>query len=219
MPRPSRYLLPCALVSLLAGSGCADEQEMFAIVSAAPLGEGCTVDDSGGVLLQDTLDVAIDAPFGLGLILENFQTQNANSNTNLVDDGELKLEYAEVRLTPENGAGSSFEVPLPTNSLPSGERAAVFVQVPASVTAELRGSVPAGSLQTLEMGVVIVADRTSQVANGKLGEVRSREFVFPFTLCNGCLSGCVSECGQATASACEFEETTDTDTGDTTTGP
>ncbi|MFV8750161.1 hypothetical protein ACNOYE_06395 [Nannocystaceae bacterium ST9] len=218
---PSRLFVSiAALVSLLSGSGCADDQELFIIKNAVPLDENCGV-DTATLLIQDTLDVSLDGPFGIGLLLENVQTNNAQSNTGLDDDGELKIEYAEVRLTPTEGnapAGldTSFEVPLATSSLGSGEEIGIFVQVPASVTASLASTVPAdGTLTTLEMGVVIVADRTAQVANGKLGEVRSREFVFPFTVCNGCLTGCVPACGMATASNCVEDEGSDT----STTGP
>ncbi len=211
-----------ALVSLLGSSGCADDQELFIITGAAPLDESCGV-DVGTLMIQDTLDVSIDGGFGLGLVVENLQTVNKRSNTGLADDGELKLEYAEVRLTPSNGNApvgldTAFEVPIATTSLGSGDTLGIFVQVPSSVTEALRGSVAAdGTLITLEMGVVIVADRTAQVANGHLGEVRSREFVFPYTVCNGCLVGCVANCGMATASSCI--EDTGTDTTGTTTGP
>lgn len=202
MPRRLRIVAPLVLLSVLA-SGCADDQELLIIRHAIGLDEECLLDDSVA-LSSDTIDVAVAAPFGLGLVVSNVQTQNAGSNTNIEDDGELRLKYAEVTLSLEGsgGIGSTFEVTLPNDSIPSGEDRNVFVTVPSSALDSIRGTIDGGALPIMEMSVVLVADRTSQVANGKLGEVRSREYIFPYTVCEGCLATCNLACGVPQASSC-----------------
>lgn len=204
MPRHARIVAPLVLLSVFA-SGCADDQELLIVRSAVGFDEECLLDESVA-LANDTIDVSLVGPFALGLLVSNVQTQNAQSNTNIEDDGELRLKYAEVTLSLEGsgGIGSTFEVTLPNDSIPSGEDRGVVVTVPSSALDSIRGSVGGDELPIMEMSVVLVADRTSQVANGKLGEVRSREYIFPFTVCNGCLgaSGCVPSCGLPQLSTC-----------------
>lgn len=204
MARHARIVAPLVLLSVFA-SGCADDQELLIVRNAIGFDEECQLDQSIS-LTNDTIDVSVEAPFGIGLLVSNVQTQNGSSNTNIEDDGELRLKYAEVTLSLEGsgGIGSTFEVTIPNDSIPSGEDRGIFVTVPSSAIDSIRGSVPAGDLPIMEMSIVLVSDRTSQVANGHLGEVRSREFIFPFTVCNGCLgaSGCVLTCGLPQASTC-----------------
>lgn len=211
MHRSARLLSLAPLFILTLGS-CAQDQETLIVRGAISFDDECMLDDSVR-LASDTLDVAIDAPFALGLLVANVSTQNSSSNTGIEDDGEIKLEYAEVRLSFSGGnpAGfeSEFEVTIPSDSIPSGEELGVMVTVPASVTQALRGSVAPGQLPTLEMSVTLVGQRTSPAGNGKLGEVRAREYTFPFTLCNGCVP-CVSACGLPQSSDCADEQPEET---------
>lgn len=219
MHRLPRVLAPLVLVSSL-GSGCADDQELFVIRQAASLDDECVVDDTIPLAIE-AIDVDVAAPFAIAFVLENLQQQNGQSNTNIADDGELKLETAEVRFTPSDGGLElSYEITLASTSLPSGSTLGISIPFPSSVTQELAALAPAdGSISIVEMGVVIIADRTSQVANGKLGQVRSREFVLPVQLCDGCVPDeCVLACGFANTGSCTSLESDTTDTTDTT-GP
>lgn len=210
MHRLSRLLVSLASLSALASIGCVEDQELLVIRGAYGLDDTCTLDDTVR-LSSDTIDVSVNAPFALGLLVANLQTGNGGSNTGIEDDGEIKLQYAEVRLsladgTTPAGLESGFEVLIPTDSIPSDSELGVVVTVPSTVTQSLQGSVTAGALPILEMSVILVGNRTSPaVAGGKLGEVRSREYSFPFTLCNGCL-GCVTDCNLPQSSDCSEEQ-------------
>jgi hypothetical protein len=207
MHRTARLLVSLASLSVLVGTGCVQDQELLVVRGAIGLDEECVLDDSVR-LANDTLDVSIDAPFALGLLVANVQTGNGGSNTGIEDDGEIKLEYAEVRLSLSGGnpAGfeGEFEVAIPTDSVPSGEELGMLITVPTSVAQSLRGSVAPGDLPILEMSVVLVGERTAQAGAGKLGEVRTREYSFPFTLCNGCVP-CPKDCGLPQSSDCTQE--------------
>jgi hypothetical protein len=203
MHRLSRLIVALASFSPLASTGCAEEQELLVIRGAYDLDDECVFDDSAR-LAGDTIDVSSGASFSLGLLVANLQTQNANSNTNIEDDGEIRLDYAEVRLslpggTAPAGLDTDFEASIPTDSIPSGEELGILVRVPSSVTTSLQASVTPGDLPTLEMSVVLVGSRTSSA--GKLGEVRSQEYTFPFILCNGCVT-CPTDCGLPQLSDC-----------------
>lgn len=208
MHRTARLLVSLASLSVLTLGGCAQEQELLIVRAAIGLDDECLLDDSVR-LANDTIDVSIEAPFSLGLLVANVQTNNSRSNTGIEDDGEIRLDYAEVRLSLQGGnpAGfeDAFEVSIPTDSVPSGEELGVLVTIPSTVAASLRSSVPEGDLVTMEMSVVLVGERTSQAAGGKLGEVRAREYTFPFTLCNGCLT-CLRSCGLPQSSDCSEDE-------------
>ncbi len=215
-----RFLAPISLTAVLAAGGCVDDQELLIVNNAIAFDDECTLSPTATPLAGDQIDVSFDAPIGLGLVVENLQTKYENSNTGLDDDGEIKLERAEVTLSLGEGFGPvggalSYEVPIPTDSVPSGEQSAVLITLPSSVTASLRGGVPVGSVVILQMSVVIVGERTTQAASGKLGEVRTREYTFPFEVCNGCMPCTPNQaCGLVNLSACvEDEDATDTTTG------
>jgi hypothetical protein len=202
----SRVLASALLFTTLLLGSCVEDQELFIISYAVGLDTDCTVGSTR--ISTDTLDVSADAPIGLGLVLENLQTGNSGSNTGLSDDGEIKLEHAEVTLSLE-GFSAGYEVPLASDSLPSSSSLSVFVQLPSTVTSEIRGAVAPGSVQIMTMSVVVVGDRTGQAGKGSLGEVRTRQYDFPFQVCSGCV-GCITNCGLAQASTCDPDEEEET---------
>ena len=203
MQRLARLLSLASLFGLTATMGCVEDQELLIVKGTYDLNDVCVLDDSAPLSI-DTIDVSIEAPFALGLLVANLQTNNKHSNTGIEDDGEVQLDHAEVSMTFAGAAGGGFELPIPTDSVPSGGELGVILNVPSSVVQAIAPSVAPGDLPLLEMTVVLVGHRTSPAGNGKLGEVRTREYTFPFQLCNGCVT-CQTNCGLPQISDCVDE--------------
>jgi hypothetical protein len=137
----------------------------------------------------------------MAFIVANEQVPNLGSNTG-IDDTEVFMETAEVTLSFTGGgvSGNTFEVPIPTNSIPGGESEIFLIQIPADVASSLRttmAGLPAGSIEFLEMEVVFKGRRNGQVGGSKIGVVETRPYSFPFQICHACLGACLAaeECG------------------------
>ncbi|MFO7563705.1 MAG: hypothetical protein R6X02_13740 [Enhygromyxa sp.] len=196
-PRRVRKSLVAALVALVAGSACVQDQDFLIVERALWFGDrdDCTLGGSQETPLALAVDVSFDTRIGMGFLVTNNQSPNPGSNTGL-DDSEVIIESAEVNLAFSGGAvaGGSFEVTLPSNSLGGGQSEAFLIQVPTEVSQSLRGGMTPGQFETLEMEVVFKGRKYGQAGNSKLGEIQSRAYTFPFELCHGCLADC-SVCG------------------------
>ncbi|WP_146158114.1 hypothetical protein [Enhygromyxa salina] len=192
-------------MALTGGVACVEDQDFVivdrAIWFSAP--DSCTLTGSEDTPLAMTVDVLYDTRIGMAFLVSNEQVQNNNSNTG-IDDSEIVMETAEVSLSFSGGgvSTSAFEVTIPTNSIPGGTSQTFLIQVPADISASLRSTMqglPAGSFETLEMEVVFKGRRTGQVGKSKLGEVKTRPYVYPFEICLGCLGICLpaNDCGGA----------------------
>lgn len=194
--RHVRSGLVAGLVALAAGSACVQEQD-YLIVERAVWFDGredCTLDESALSPLAMTVDVAFQTRIAMGFVITNEMTPNAGSNSG-VDDSTIEVESVEVNLSYSGGAveGGSFELPVPNNSIRGEESGVVLVQVPTEVTESLRASLTPGQFETLEMEVVFVGRRSGASGGGKLGEVKTRAYTYPFDVCLGCLAN--NECG------------------------
>lgn len=203
--RPSRYLhagLMVCLAALVSSTACVDAQEFLLIENAVWLDDSC-MGSSSEALEYLTADVAFASPLALGFAVTNHRVQNQGSGTNLGDDTEIVLDYAEVNLSFSGGAVgvASFEYQLPTNSVGGGSTTIVLIEFPTEVQGSLSatmGQLPAGSTETLVVEVIIHARTTgSPGSNSRIGAVESRPFLFPMTICYGCLAVCqpAEDCG------------------------
>lgn len=201
--RLARAGLLAGLMTLTAGVACVQDQD-FLIVERALFFDGrdsCVLTGSEPTPLAMSVDVSFGGPIGMGFLVTNEQTPNAGSNTG-IDDTEVFMETAEVTLSFTGGGVSTntFEVPIPTNSIPGGESEIFLIQIPADVSAsvsETMAGLPAGTVEFLEMEVIFKGRRTGQVGGTKLGVVETRPYTFPFQICYGCLQTCLpaEECG------------------------
>jgi hypothetical protein len=196
--------------ALAVGTACVADQDYVIVERAVWFADrdDCSLSDDTPVAM--TVDVSFSSPIGMGFLLSNNQTSNANSNTG-IDDSEVVMESADVTLSFSGGAvaGSSFTVTVPSTAILGGESEPFLIQVPASVTDSLRTtmeSLPANSIEVLEMEVVFRGRRSNQVGNSKLGSITTRPFVYPLDICYGCLSFC------QTADQCTTAETCPTST-------
>lgn len=211
--RHARAGLIAGLIALTVGSACAQDQDFLIIERAVWFGdrESCTLSAGDESPLNMTVDVSFDTRIGMGFVVTNNQSPNPGSNTG-IDDSEVVIESAEVNLSFSGGAVSSesFEVTVPTNSIPGGGSEVVLVQIPTEVTQSLRAGMSPGQFETLEMEVVFKARKYGQAGNSKLGEVESRAYTFPFEICLGCLADCnvCGTCPSATewVGACGFAQ-------------
>jgi hypothetical protein len=194
------------LVALAAGSACVQEQDYLVIDKAVwfESTDNCTLDAGADPIVTMTVDVMYASRIGLGLVVTNNQSPNANSNTG-IDDSQIEVESAEVNLSFSGGAitGGSFEVTVPNNAIAGGDSLPFLVQVPSEVTDSIRAGMTPGQIEILEMEVVFKGRRYGASSGGKLGEVTTRAFTFPIDVCVGCLESC-GICGFAqSGSMCE----------------
>jgi hypothetical protein len=195
-----------ALLAALGAAGCADEQEPLIVLNATSFEEGCVADPAAAALGLGQLDVSFGSPYILGLAVQNqLLSQTAQMSNSGIDDGELQLRTADVRLTssqiPEvidaldaqDAALVDFSVTLASNSIGPGDVQGVFVEVisraASQAFAEQLGSLPAGSIPTVDAHVVVHGRRTGNSVGG-VGDVEAREYTFPIRLCVGCLLTC-----------------------------
>jgi hypothetical protein len=178
-----------AALASLAGVGCADNQDYLIVDNAVWFDsrDNCALSASSPTPLAMTVDVSFDTRIGMAFVVSNRQSPNGNSNSG-VDDSEVQIQTAEVSLA--GAASDTFELPVPSNSIPGGESEVILVQVPTEVVTAIRGSVGAGDYETLEMAVVFKGQRTGSVGKTKLGEVETRPYIYPLEVCNGCLAAC-----------------------------
>lgn len=188
--------------SLVAGliavsaSACVEDQDYLVVERAVWFtdAETCVLSDGEPSPLSMTVDVTFDSRIGMGFLVKNNTTPYENSNSG-IDDSEISMESAEVRLSFSGGSfeGSSFEVTLPSQSIGSEETVPFVVEAPVEVTRTLRGMMTPGEIQTLEMEVIFKGRTYGQAGKSKLGTVESRAFTYPFDVCLGCLADC--SCG------------------------
>lgn len=202
--RFGRAGLVAGVMALTVGTSCAQDQEFLLVENAVWFDPsdrtGCELTETSPIPILMTVDVGFDTRIGMGFVVTN-QAADISEQSG-IDDNEIKIETAEVTLSFTGGGVSpaSFDVPVATNSIPSGETGVVVFSLPFTVTESLRSTMaglPAGNVEVLELEVVFKGRRKGQIAGTKLGVVESRPFSFPFDVCLGCLSSCLpdSECG------------------------
>lgn len=212
-----RLALFAGLVALLSGSACVQEQDYLIIEKAVWMDSDCALDASSDPAALMTVDVGLQTRIGMGFVVTNNQSPNANSNSG-IDDSQIEVESAEVNLTFSGGAitGASYELTVPNNALAGGDSVPFLVTVPTETVDSMRAAMSPGQFETLEMEVVFKGRKYGASGGGKLGEVTTRAFTFPFDICLGCLN--CTFCGFAQpGDGCPSE---DADTGETGgTGP
>ncbi|EDM74736.1 hypothetical protein PPSIR1_35472 [Plesiocystis pacifica SIR-1] len=188
----------CALAGTLAftaftGLGCVDEQDHLVISRAVwfDARDNCVLSNNTASPLNMVADVSFDTQIGMGFVVENNQIQNAGSNTG-IDDSVVQLLSADVTFTYSGGAApTGFNSPIPQTSIAGGESDVVLVDIPTSITEQLRGTLSEGVIEVLEMTVVIKARRTDSISDdGPLGKIETQEFTYPLEICLGCLRYC-----------------------------
>ncbi|NVB38273.1 hypothetical protein G6O69_10560 [Pseudenhygromyxa sp. WMMC2535] len=224
-----RATLLGAMGTLLLGAGsCVDTQEYITIDRSLWFDEPdtCLLTDGNPTPVGMMVDVAVTTRIGIGLVVTNQLTENSGSNTN-IDDSQVRVVTAEITLSMDGGAvgGGTFEVSLPSNTLAGGASGIYFVQVGSEISDELRSLVPEGEINTMEMTIVLIGERTGTVGKTEIGFFESAPYTYPFDICNGCATGCGFSngfCGYSMAPVAPLcanpVEETDTET-DTDTGP
>jgi hypothetical protein len=159
----------------------------------------CVLTGDEATPLAMSVDVKFNTRIAMAFVVGNRLIQNEQSNTN-IDDSEIRIDSADVRLSFSGGAvsGSEFELTLPSNSILGGETGFWLVQLPESVAESLRSTMaglPEGTVEHLEMEVIFRGYRTNSSGNGDgpLGAIHSGPYVYPFEICYGCLEDC--SCG------------------------
>lgn len=197
-------LTTIAVVALASSSACVQDQDYLVVNRAVwfPDPDSCALTGSEDTPLAMTADVKFDSPIAMAFSIDNNLVENQQSNTG-IDDTEVRIESAEVKLSFSGGAvsGSEFEVTLPSNTIAGGESIPFLIQIPTSVTQSLRAtmqSLPEGTIEFLEMEVVFKGRRTGQAGKSKLGVVKTAPYVYPFEICYGCLEVCTCTCPTAT---------------------
>lgn len=201
--RLARAGLFAGLMTLTASTACVGEQE-FVVVERAIFfdGDSCLLTDSSPSQAMMTIDVGyFGGSIAMGFVVTNNQVPDSGSASG-VDDSEVVLDTAEVTLSFSGGglAVSSFEVPIPSTSIGSGDTVIHLVEVPSGVADSVRTTMAGlgeGSYEYLDMEVIFKGRRMGQVGKGKLGAVETRPFTFPFEICYGCLALCLpaTDCG------------------------
>lgn len=185
-----------SIIALTASSACIEDQDFLIVEKAIWFTDrdSCTLTGSEPTPLNMTVDVAFDTRIGMGFWVTNNQTPNPGSNSG-IDDSEITVESVDVELSYSGGAieGASFELTLPNNSVLGGNSTPVFVTAPTEVTDSIRATMSPGEFETLEMAVTFKGRKYGRSGNNKLGEVKTRTYVFPFDICMGCLPSCGTE--------------------------
>lgn len=204
-----------ALGLSLAAGGCAEHQDFVTIDRAVWFSDGqsCSLNAGGESLAAMTLDASFETPIGLGVVVTNNQSTNPGSNTG-IDDTQVRIESAEISLALADGpVGEPFELSLPSNTLAGNDSEVFLVRVGSEATASVRSRLegrPAGTIEQLEMTVVVKGERTARVGRSRLGQFESAPFTFPLDVCLGCLVDCTCGCPTATefAGTCGFAQGT-----------
>jgi len=199
--------------SLLAASGCADEEEALIVLHSPAFDQGiCTADpNSSEILQQGNLDLLYGTPYTLPVILlNNLRSRPANQSSSGVDNSELQLTGVDVSLSmpqspdvmrqvaDENPAFVHFSAVLPGQSMVGGQETGVLVEaIPDGTSRALREAIeellPEGARPTLAAELTFHATRTGN-STGSLGIVDARAYTFPIRLCIGCLAATCETC-------------------------
>lgn len=215
--RTKTSLVAASLFAGLLLTGCAEQEEalLFLHTPMWPDGEekgtlACTADESSDEhLLRGFLDISFYSAYALpGVLQNNLLTTNAADNNSGIENGEVQIVDADVRLgmpqAPEiidaiegqNEALVKFTVNVASDSIPAGERYGIIAEV---VTPETTEALEAQILSRFDpevriellANVVVNAKRTGG-NSGKLGMIKTREYTYPIELCYGCLTTCMS---------------------------
>ncbi len=176
-------------------AGCVDNEQSIFIqqVSAPPEGGSCTIttDAQGLFLGNGTLDVAFRVTYEATLLVGNQLAERGSRQQVRTESNRVAMEGSEV-FAVDNGTG---EVVFGPNTVPGSG----FIDPSAGTdpsygllgTVLFLGSASSGLVAQLRSGQLAGASITSHVRvfGHTLGgtSVESGEFLFPITLCNGCL--------------------------------
>ena len=198
---PKSLLIGSAL--LVSSTACVQDQE-FLIVDRAVWFDAttCSLTGTEAAVSNLTADVKFSGTrIGVGLVVTNYTSTNPQSNTGL-DDSEIVLDGAEVVLSFSGGgiSANAFAAPIGQLSLFGGDTQSVVVEVPTSVVDSLRStmeSLPAGSVETLDMEITLTGRKSGASGPGGLGKVEARTFSYPLQICYGCMEVCLpaTDCG------------------------
>ena len=182
--RTSVALLVLAALSVTA---CVDDDRMFYISEALAPDSSCSVSSGGTSLWGGILDVSIG---GYGYYLNPVVVNQMLSTTG---DGQPERNVIHMRGFKVDAPSpiADFEIPAAGAIKPNGEAvfAAVEVLRPGDV-ALLAGSVSGTNQPVLEVKLRAFGDRSGD-------DMESAEFIYPITLCNGCLVTMLTACPTA----------------------
>ena len=205
--RASSLGIVLGLLTATGATSCADQQEGLIILNALSTSSmGCLADPNAAALAQGRLDVYFGSPYLLLLAVQNqLQSMSGDASNGGIDNSEMQLRSADVRLTSEQIPGVidaleaqdpalvEFSVSLASDSIGGGDLRGIFVEVISRAASEaLRDQfgthpeLPTGAIARLNAEVVIHARRTGNAVGG-VGDVEAREYIFPIDICVGCL--------------------------------
>jgi len=174
--------LPVVVVLVLAAvcSGCVDDDKMFFIRQNQVPGDGCMVDTGTDIFRsRGTLDLAVKGyDYWLHPLVENhmLSTQGAD---NQPERNLLHMRRFTVDVDVPGLGTTSLEVPVSGTINPGG--IAAYGGIPV-IPIAIQGPI------TPKPGQQVIVDaRVRAVADRSGDEMQSAEFIFPITLCNGCL--------------------------------
>jgi hypothetical protein len=197
-----RAVALAGLALLVVGTSCVQNQDHLIVERAVWFSDSnsCSLTGSEPNPVSITADVAYTGPIGMGFVVTNNQSPNANSNTG-IDDSEIQILSADVTLTFSGGdvGGGSYEWPVPTNSIAGGSSEVFVIEIPSDVVESLRGAMSGntGAREILEIEVIFHGRKANQVGNTKIGEIETRPYTYPLEICYDCLTTCLpmSDCG------------------------
>ena len=196
--RPTLCII--AMVLALGWVGCADEDGSFYIYWARQPAEKCktpSTDTSGQYNGRGTLDVLVKQGYWTYFLAIN------NLNPTSSEDGQPErnnLHMKEFRISLDLGSvpGSypdsviNFSEPISGTAPPGGGKVIMPARVISDQLASMLASViPKNAEPNITAKIRIAALRSE-------AEIESSEFLFPITLCNGCLVDFRNTCPAAT---------------------
>jgi hypothetical protein len=181
--RAGALLLLMAAASV-APAGCAENDSSFFVRAAAKVdATTCVVTPTGVVeLAGGTLDLKFSSTYEVALVIENQLVPRGNSTTLRTETSRISVYKADVRLLNGGGEFASFSKAVTgfadpgTSSLTPGVGVTFVPVLDGSVACALKGS----------PGEILAGVTLHGRTLGGL-ELTAPEFVFPITVCLGCL--------------------------------
>jgi hypothetical protein len=221
--------LPMVAMVLLLGA-CAENRETLFVRQVQVPQDDCTISDDAEGLFRTggVLDVAFQGEYVLTPLLENQMIARQSRESLRVESNGVQVDGAIVRLYETSDPELPPEETAPVLEFfsyassyiaPEGNSPTLFTAIPPEYTRSAEvyerlcgfgiGQSPAGYDPRTDL--VLVGATIQGITNGGLA-VESPEFLFPVTLCCGCLASCTSDADEpeiAGADCCGTDEVTD----------
>lgn len=183
----ARTSVALLVLATLGVTACVDDDRMFYISQALAPDSSCSVSTGGTSLWGGILDVSVS---GYGYYLNPVVVNQMLSTTG---DGQPERNVIHMRGFKIDAPSpiADFEIPASGAIKPNGEAVFAAVEVLRPADAAMMASQVSGNNQpVVEVKIRAFGDRSGD-------EMETAEFIYPITLCNGCLVNMLSACPTA----------------------